>query len=224
MTEKISATIEDYLGFMYILERDGQPVVGVHLAELLGVTPPTVTNTLKRMVRDGLVTLGEEGGPCLTPQGRQAAATVLRRHMLAEWMLTHMISWSRLHHEAHELEHAISDDVEAALLKELNSPEVCPHGNPLPGHEIVAANWVPLTKLPVGSFAIIRRIHELAEDDRQIMAFLESKKLSPGQEVMVKELLPFNETVTIHVGNELVSLGFAVARYIFGEVIDAPAV
>lgn len=224
MTEKISATIEDYLGFMYILERDGQPVVGVQLAELLGVTPPTVTNTLKRMVRDGLVTLGEEGRPCLTPQGREAAATVMRRHMLAEWMLTHMISWSRLHHEAHELEHAISDDVEAALLKELNSPEVCPHGNPLPGYEIVAANWVPLTQLPVGSFAIIRRIHELAEDDRQIMAFLESKKLSPGQEVMVKELLPFNETVTVNVGNELVSIGFAVARYIFVEVIDAPAV
>ena len=58
---ELSSTIQDYLSFIYVLERDQQPVVGAHLAELLGVTPPTVTNTLKRMVKAGLITMSREG-------------------------------------------------------------------------------------------------------------------------------------------------------------------
>src|SRR5574338_586646 len=137
MPEKISATIEDYLGAIYILEQDSQPVLGTRLAELIGVTPPTVTNTLKRMARDGLVTIDPSRGPRLTGRGNQAARSVLRKHMLAEWLLSRMVSWANVHKEAHELEHAISSEVEAALLQELGDPEVCPHGNPLPGHEEV---------------------------------------------------------------------------------------
>lgn len=218
MTEKISATVEDYLGVMYILERDGEPVIGARLADFFGVTPPTVANTFKRMLRDGWITMDEDHVPHLTQQGREAASTVMRRHMLAEWMLTRMLSWSKLHQEAHELEHAISDEVEAALIKELNSPEVCPHGNPLPGYEQVASNWVPLTKVTPGTRVTIRRIHEFAEEDRRIMGFLEEKKIGPGQEVLVEEVLPFNQTVAVCVGTDAVTLGFALARYIYGEV------
>jgi hypothetical protein len=72
--------------------------------------------------------------------------------------------------------------------------------------------------VPEGTCAIIRRIHELAEEDRRIMDFLEDKKIGPGQEVLVKESMPFNQTVTVWVSDEPVSLGFAVARYIFGEI------
>ena len=53
----LSSTIQDYLSLIYVMERDNEPVVGLRLAELLGVTPPTVTNTLKRMTRDGLITM-----------------------------------------------------------------------------------------------------------------------------------------------------------------------
>jgi len=73
--DKLSTTIEDYLSLMYVLERDNEPVVGVHLAELLGVTPPTVTNTLKRMSRDGLIVMDKKGTR-LTKTGRESARTV----------------------------------------------------------------------------------------------------------------------------------------------------
>ncbi len=219
MNEKISATIEDYLQAIFVLERDGEPVNGVRLADLLGVTPPTVTNTLKRMARDGLITIDASHIPHLTGAGREAASSVLRKHHLAELMLNHMLAWSKLHKEAHELEHAISSEVEAALLEELENPELCPHGNPFPGHEDAVSGWIPLTRASAGARGIIRRIHEFAEDNPTILAFLEEKGIAPGQAVTVEEILPFNETVTIRVGEQSVSLGYAVARYIFIEMV-----
>ncbi len=218
MTIKTSATIEDYLGLIYISERDGDAISGTRLADLLGVSAPTVTNTLKRMVRDGLITMDATHSPHLTPQGDQQARTVMRRHMLAEWMLIRMLSWSKVHHEAHGFEHTISDEVETALLLDLNQPETCPHGNPLPGHEAAVSAWVPLTQLTAGDYVTIRRIHELAEDIPELLAFLEEKRIEPGQKVKVVEVLPFNQTVTLNVRDFLVTLGFATAKHIFVEL------
>ncbi len=217
MSEKISATVEDYLGIMFLLARDGETVNGSRLADLLGVTPPTVTNTLKRMVRDGLITMDAAHLPHLTEAGDDAASSVLRKHMLAEWMLNRVINWSKLHREAHELEHAISDEVEVAMLAELNNPQVCPHGNPFPGHEDAVSNWVPLTQAARGERGTIRRIHEFAEGNAAVLAFLEEKGIAPGQAVTIEEILPFNETITLCVDERHVSLGFAIARYIFME-------
>lgn len=218
MTPKTSATIEDYLGLIYISERDGDAITGTRLAELLAVTAPTVTNTLKRMVRDGLISMDATHCPHLTPQGDQLARTVMRRHMLAEWMLIRMLSWSKVHHEAHGFEHTISEEVERALLQDLNQPETCPHGNPLPGHEAAVSAWVPLTVLKAGDNVTIRRIHELAESIPELLAFLEEKNIEPGQKVKVVEVLPFNQTVTLNVRESLVTLGFTTARQIFVEV------
>jgi DtxR family transcriptional regulator, Mn-dependent transcriptional regulator len=218
MSEKISETIENYLVTILILERDGEAVVGAHLAELLGVTPPTVTNTLKRMVRDGLVSMDTERGTHLTDLGRQSAGSVMRKHMLAEWMLQRMVSWSNLHKEAHQFEHAISNEVEAALLVQLENPQVCPHGNPLPGFEAVVSAWVPLTQTSAGQRGTVRRIHEFAEDNHVVLAFLEEKHIFPGQAVLVKEVLPFNQTILVEIDGELVTLGFTVAQYIFIEI------
>ncbi len=217
MSEKISATIEDYLITIFVLERDGEPATGVRLSELLGVTPPTVTNTLKRMARDGLITINSAHLPGLTREGYEAASSVMRKHMLAECMLNNLLSWSKLHKEAHELEHAISGEVEAALLEQLHHPEVCPHGNPFPGYEDAVSAWIPLTQASQGEKGIIRRIHEFAEGSPDILIFLEQKHIAPGQEVQVQEILPFNETITLRVNDEPVSLGFAVARYIYFE-------
>lgn len=226
MTNRTSATIEDYLGILYISDRDGDELPGSRLAELLGVSAPTVTNTLKRMVRDGLITMDVNHLPHLTPHGDELARTVMRRHMLAEWMLAKLLSWSKLHLEAHEFEHNISDELEKALLVTLNEPETCPHGNPLPGHEAAVAGWVPLTQLQEGDHATIRRIHELAEEVPELLAFLEKNRISPGQAVEVSEVLPFNQTLTLEVkpvspntkAGDRVTLGFATAKQIFVEI------
>ncbi len=221
MSEKPSATIEDYLSLLYITERDGEQASGVRLAELLGVTPPTVTNALKRMSRDGLVEMDANHSPKLTQHGDELARSVLRRHMLAEWMLIRLLSWSKVHEEAHGFEHTISDDVEAALLEELNQPETCPHGNPLPGFEDSVSAWVSLPLVKIGEKVIIRRIHELAEEIPGLLAFLEEHHIEPGQSVTVTEILPFNQTITLTVDGKPVTLGFSTARQIFVETSQA---
>jgi DtxR family Mn-dependent transcriptional regulator len=202
---------------MYVLERDKEPVLGVRLAELLSVTPPTVTNTLKRMVRDGLITM-DKNGTRLTRAGKQSARTVVRRHMLTEWMMARMLPWSKLHEEAHNLEHAISSQVETALFEEWGHPQTCPHGNPLPGCDEAVADWIPITEVPPNQLVTIRRVHELAEYNQELLAFLEKKGITPGAEVTVLEVLPFNQTITLDINGQSVTLGFASARYLFAEV------
>lgn len=213
----LSATIQDYLSLIYVMERDNEPVVGSYLAELLGVTPPTVTNTLKRMVRDGLITM-TKAGTHLTEAGWSAARVVMRRHMLMEWMMIKTLPWSKLHSEAHMLEHAISSMTESALMEQLGHPHTCPHGNPLPGYEQEVAAWVPLTKIPTGETVLIRRIHELAEENAPLLEYLEQHHVMPGKQAKVTEILPFNQTITIEVNSQQATLGNAVARFIFVEV------
>jgi DtxR family Mn-dependent transcriptional regulator len=214
--DKLSSTIENYLSLMYVLERDKEPVLGVQLAQLLNVTPPTVTNTLKRMARDGLITMNKNGTH-LTRAGKQSARTVLRRHMLTEWMMARMLPWSKLHQEAHNLEHAISAEVETALFEELGHPQTCPHGNPMPGAESATSTWITLTSVSPHETVTIKRVHELAEYNLELLTFLESKGLIPGAEVTVREVLPFNQTISVEIHGEDVILGFISANYIFVE-------
>jgi DtxR family Mn-dependent transcriptional regulator len=137
--------------------------------------------------------------------------------MLTEWMMLNRLPWSKLHGEAHNLEHAISAEAESALLAELGHPKTCPHGNPFPGSESAVASWVPLTKIPSGEKVIIRRVHELAEQNGELMAFLESHGIMPGARAMVLEVLPFNQTVTLDLAGKTSTLGFASARHVFVE-------
>lgn len=212
-------TIEDYLAIIYVLERDEAEVVAARLAESLEVAPPTVTATLKRMDRDGWIVTENGKNIRLTEKGCEAARSVIRRHMLTEWMLARMLQvpWSRVHAEADQIEHSISDEIEAQMRSNLDDPQLCPHGNPLPGYEHVAADWLPLTGVFAGEKVIIRRIHETAEDNPELLEFLEKNGLIPGALAAVTEVLSFNQTMSLRVGKHAVALGFPTARYIFVE-------
>jgi DtxR family transcriptional regulator, iron-dependent repressor len=210
-------TIEDYLAVLYVMERDGEGTIAARLAESLEVAPPTVTVTLKRMERDGWVAVDRDKRISLTKAGSEAASSVIRRHMLTEWMLARMLKvpWSHLHGEAHQIEHSISDAIEGQMRANLDDPQLCPHGNPLPGHEQVAENWFPLTVIAPKEKVTIRRIHETAEDDHDLLQFLEAHGVVPGAQAEVTEVLPFNQTISLKVGEKNVAVGFAAARYIF---------
>jgi DtxR family Mn-dependent transcriptional regulator len=159
----------------------------------------------------------DKNGTRLTKAGKQSARTVVRRHMLTEWMMARILPWSKLHREAHNLEHAISSEVETALFEELGHPQTCPHGNPLPGCEEAVAAWFPITETSPDDVIVIRRIHELAEYNAELLAFFESKGLKPGAEAIVREVLPFNQTITLEVQGQAVTLGFASAQHLFVE-------
>ena len=217
--QRPTPTIEDYLGVIYTLERDGEPVIGARLAEWLEVSPPTVTATVKRMIRDGWVVMDHSKEIHLTPAGRKAARSVLRRHMLAELLLARMLDvpWSQVHQEADALEHTLSPDTVERLAAKLEHPEACPHGNPLPGYEDRLAGLLPLTKAQPGQHLVIRRVHESAEEQPELMAYLEQNGLLPGAEITILQIMPFNETITLECVGETVVLGLAPAALVFAE-------
>jgi DtxR family Mn-dependent transcriptional regulator len=204
---------------MSVMERDQGEIVAARLAERMGVAPPTVTMTLKRMERDGWITGTGRKAVHLTETGRAAAHSVIRRHMLAEWLLVEMLKvpLEQVHEEAHGIEHAISPQLEARLREALGDRQVCPHGNPFPGCEGVVQAWTALTDLRAGEGGVLRRIHEFAEDDPQVIAFLYAHGLTPGTFLRVQEVLPFNQTLTVEIQGNALTLGFAVARYLFVE-------
>jgi DtxR family Mn-dependent transcriptional regulator len=143
--------------------------------------------------------------------------------MLTEWMLARMLKvpWSDIHSEAHAIEHTISDDIEIKMRLNFDDPQLCPHGNPLPGYEYVTAQWKPLTEAQAGDTVVIRRIHEIAEGDAPLMQFLEQNGIVPGTQVEVEQVLPFNQTITLAIGDRRVVLGFSAAIHIYMEQLES---
>jgi DtxR family Mn-dependent transcriptional regulator len=215
-------TIQDYLMTMHVMERDQGEIIAARLVEQLKVTPPTVAMTLKRMERDHWISgKSRHDGIHLTEAGRQAAHAVVRRHMLTEWLLLKILKvpFLQIHAEAHHLEHAISDLIEERLVEVLGNPQTCPHGNPLPGFEAVTSNWPALIEFSPGDKVMIRRLHEFAEDNHDLLKFLVENKVMPGSKVTITDILTFNQTLTLNMSGQSVVLGFSAARSLYGEKI-----
>ncbi len=213
-------TIEDYLMTMYVMERDHGEIIAARLAEMMDVSAATVAMTFKRMERDNWIS-GKGHGVHLTVTGNEAASSVIRRHMLTEWLLVRILKvpMSQTHNEAHNIEHAISPNLEERMRDILGDPKVCPHGNPFPGCEGVVSGWIALTDLPLNEGIVLRRVHEQIEDNHELLNYLIERNVLPGRRAQVVESLPFNQTLTLHVEGKNVTLGFSAARLIFAEKI-----
>jgi DtxR family Mn-dependent transcriptional regulator len=208
-----TSVVEDYLQVLHYLSRDGFTVIAARLAERLNVSPPTVTATLQRMERDGLITHGARKEILLTTEGQQAAEDIVRRHALAERLLTDLLKmpWHESHEEAHGVEHVMTPNIEARLLEALGNPTTCPHGNPIPGLGSLAPDEFPLDEARAGDQLAIQRITEEAEEDTELMKYLQDHGVEPGARVLVREAAPVNATIVLDGPHGPVSLGFGVA-------------
>ena len=208
-----TSVVEDYLQVLHYLTRDGYPVIAARLVERLNVTPPTVTATLQRMERDGLIAHGPRKEILFTAEGRQVADTIVRRHALAERLLTDLLKmpWHESHEEAHGVEHALTPNIEARLLAALGNPTTCPHGNPIPGLGTLAPDEFPLDEAQTGDEVIIQRITEEAEVDLQLMKYLQEHGVEPGARMKVREATAFNALVVLEGPLGPIPLGFPVA-------------
>jgi len=190
-------TTEMYLRTILELEEDGQVVLRARISERLGQSGPTVSETVNRMSRDGLVEVSGDRHLELTVEGRLEAVRVMRKHRLAERLLSDVIGleWEFLHEEACRWEHVMSEQVERKILGLINTSEVSPYGNPIPGLEelgIVAqtsetrlAVSLP-SKLAVSGDAsglVLSRIGEPIQIDPQFLAELRDLGLVPGAKV-----------------------------------------
>ncbi len=125
---------EEYLEVILNMKMEGKSVVAARLAERLSVSAPTVAGALRRLKRDGLISVNSRKEIELTKTGKGEALTIVRRHRLVERLLTDIldIEWSECHEEACRMEHSISPLVESKLYERLGQPTTCPHGNPFP--------------------------------------------------------------------------------------------
>jgi DtxR family transcriptional regulator, Mn-dependent transcriptional regulator len=208
-----TSVVEDYLQVLHYLTRDGVPVIAARLAERLNVTPPTVTATLQRMERDGLIEHGPRKEVLLTSAGRGVAEHIVRRHALAERLLTDLLKmpWHESHEEAHGVEHALTAKIEARLMQALGHPTTCPHGNPIPGLGKLAPDEFPLDEAQTGDEVIIQRITEEAEEDLQLMKYLQEHGVEPGARMRVRESTHSIALVVLDGPRGPVPLGFPVA-------------
>jgi DtxR family Mn-dependent transcriptional regulator len=193
-------TVEDYLQLIYTMQREGSAVIAARVKERKGVSAPTAWATLKRMERDGLVELGDDHHIVLSQKGQEMAESIIRRHMLAERLLTDILKldWADVHDEAHKMEHAISPLIERQILQLLENPETCPHGNPIPGlHHGRPSTAVPLRDVEEGATVVVNNIAEHAEDDADLMHYLQRSSLVPGTRLHVDEIARPNATITV---------------------------
>lgn len=213
----ITPTTEDYLQVIEALTEEGQAVIGARLAERLKVTPASVSQTIDRMARLGLVEVGPEHRLTLTAAGRKAANAIVRRHRLTERFLTEVLhlNWVEAHEEAHRLEHAISDRVEARMSEVLGHPQTCPHGGPIPGNfpEGGDREWVAVATLPPGASATLMRIADVIEEESELLEYCDSKGLRPGIPVSVVEQGP-NGVVVLEVQGSTVALSGHLSQYL----------
>ena len=212
-----SEVISHYLEAIYYIRGEGEAVRSARLAEWLGVSRPTVTVALRRMVRDGMVRFsGREVE--LTEPGQAAAAAIVRRHRIVERWLTETLGmdWLIADEEAARLEHAVSRQVEDRLFEALGRPRTCPHGNPIPGAAEPDPAEVRLATLAAGARARISRISEVAEREAPaLLEYLGETRLFPGTEVGVLGVSAGGGTIRLDVGGREVTMSRATAEKVW---------
>ncbi|HEX6030874.1 MAG TPA: metal-dependent transcriptional regulator [Tepidiformaceae bacterium] len=207
---------DDYLTAIYRLHHDeGQDVIAVRLADRLGITPPSVAGMLKRLQRDKLVEIDSRKVIRLTPEGVRRAEQMVRRHRLAECLITEILKvpWWRAYEEAHLLEHGISDVTEPHLFETLGKPSRSPFGYPIPGPGAPRElSMVTLADVPEGESVEIDRVFE---ENEQLLRFFDEEGIHPGEMVLLESVAPYRGTITARLNGRVIVIGTQVAQQIW---------
>ena len=187
-------TTEMYLRTVYELEEEGVPPLRARIAERLAQSGPTVSQTVQRMERDGLLRVADDRTIELTEVGRAKATSVMRKHRLAEVLLTEVIGLplELVHEEACRWEHVISDAVEERIVAILDAPSRSPYGNPIPGRGAIGPSGPEadgvrtlasaLAGTGEGSL-VVERLTEVIQADAELIALLQEAGVRPGRTV-----------------------------------------
>lgn len=211
----LNPATKEYLEAIFELEEEGRQILQARISERLGLAAATVSEGIKRLVNDGLVEVGESRELSLTERGQKIAATLVRRHRLAERMLTDIlgIPWHLCHEQAEDWEKVMTPEVEEAILSKITGRITCPHGNPIPGTE-VDIQWSdlkPVAAMAPGESGELVRLLEDVELNHDVLKYLEDKNLMPGRNLKLTAEAP-DGTLTLEVEGSEVALGSVLAN------------
>ncbi len=225
-------TTEMYLRTIYDLEEEGVVPLRARIAERLEQSGPTVSQTVSRMERDGLLQVAGDRHLELTDKGRRLAVSVMRKHRLAERLLVDVIGlpWQEVHAEACRWEHVMSEDVERRLVQVLDDPTISPFGNPIPGLALLGldespadhdgATLVRLTELPAGApvAVVVRQLTEHVQGDVALIGRLKDAGVVPNARVLVDTSAGGDVTIIVG-GHENVDLPHDMAHAVKVEKV-----
>lgn len=215
-----SRAVEDFLKAVYSLQQKTPDRVSTNsLAEALNIAAPTVTDMARRMEDAGLLDYRKYHGMVLTDEGMALALRVLRRHRLIELYLVQELGYElhEVHHEAENLEHAVSDRFIEAIATKLGNPTLDPHGDPIPAADgtIIRRDLVSLNVLELNTPALVSQF--TAENEDMLQHIL-TRNFRLGVAVCVKHRDPFDGPLTVEVNGDENIIGYAVADHILVEV------
>lgn len=221
-----SQSTEDYLKAIYQIQekQNGEPVSTSSLASWLKVANASVTGMVKRFSSGDpkLVEYEPYAGVTLTPAGEKMALEVIRHHRLIESYLIQALgySWDEVHEEAERLEHVISEAMEERIARALGDPITDPHGDPIPDREghLPYLNTFPLTQLPDGQSAIIKRILDQEPD---LLRYLADLGLTLSARVQILSKAPFGGPVSMALTSHQGSI-LALGREVTDKILVQP--
>lgn len=211
--------VEDYLKYIYTLQREHGKVTTSALAARLGVSPASVSGMLSKLAKHGLVSHRKYQGAVLTPEGQTKALKVIRLHRLAELYLREVLGLplEEVHAEAHKWEHVLSDKVAQRLDSVLRHPSRDPHGSPIPTADgrLTHADRTPLAQLEAGQAV---EVAEVSDHDPELLRYLQELGLLPGARIRILERKPCGGPLTIQVANREYAVGPEVTRHVFVQM------
>lgn len=203
-SEPLSANVEEYLEAIHRLGLEPEGVSTGRLARHLSVTPASVTGMLRRLAKRGLIAYHRYQDIILTPTGQRQAQALIRRHRLAERLLTDFLKvpLDRAHDEACRLEHVLSPDLASRVSGALGGPETCPHGHPI--NLATRDQTHSLLDAPLRRRLVISR---LEDESPEIVRYLSARGLLPGARLLIKSRQPASGTVEVEAKGETHALG-----------------
>ena len=206
---------EDYIKAIYELGGQSNQVSNKSIAEALNVSAPSVSEMIKKLLKEGYVEYTLYQGVKLTELGIKEAMRVRRKHLLWEVFLVEKLgyNWGDVDEEAERLEHVTSDELERRLDEYLNYPKICPHGSPIKKDEIVKITYKTLDTISVGESIIVRRLTDIKE----LLNYMDSLDLKIGDNLKVVEKALYNGPITLEKNGDQIVMGLDAAKEIYVE-------
>ncbi|MCZ6866877.1 MAG: metal-dependent transcriptional regulator [Dehalococcoidia bacterium] len=223
--ERLSSAVENYLLSLYILKEEQERTVLGQLAayirrlpaaEGLGTSLPTVLGMLRRMSRDGLIQISAQKEIQFTQKGAKLAATIARRHRLAERLVVDVlgVSLPDADQEAHILEHGISPFLEEKINETVGNPTTCPFGKPIPGSGYKKPPG-PVVPMNDAKFGVTYLVSSLPDEDPKLVEFLCEHRVLPDEEIEILEIGDYRDVITFRTPVGETALSFATASRIY---------
>src|SRR3979409_2684607 len=209
---------QDYLKALYQLHGDQRPVPTRDLAQRLGISSPSVSETVTRLSAQGLVEHDRYRGQQLTREGRKGALELVRHPRLLEMFLVRVLgySWDEVHDEAERLEHVISERMEQRIFELLGRPQLDPHGHAIPtlGGKVRPLSDRALSECHLGEKVVVKGV---SDDDPGRLRELDRRGLLPGTPIEIVEESKFEGPIGVRIKGRRLTVPLGLARAVFVE-------